>query len=246
MQSPAWFDSLYLKRLVGSSRGRAFLLSSLAEAEEADEGGVFDNLLARVDDPALGKLVRRHRDDEARHAKMYRACVARTGVTPLPVPSELRIVERIDRLLGGFSAGFAAGKYGVMEAYLLLQVIEERGVQQFARVAQALDGVDPESATVVRTIVVDEERHVLYARAISRRYAPDAATLERELRRFRAAEEQAFIESGRAFLQFVDAHDLLAVRGPERLLWRGLAMLSRQPAPLAHRESPHAGQTSPA
>lgn len=226
MKPPAWLDSLYMKRLVSNPRGRAFLLSSLAEAEEADEGGVFDNLLARVDDPELGKLVRRHRDDEARHAELYRGCLARTGITPVPVPKELRIIDRIDRNLGGFGASFVAGDTGVMEAYLLLQVIEERGVREFAKIANALDEVDPESASVVRSIVRDEERHVLYAKAISRRYAPDEATLARELDRFRHAEERAFQDHGVVFLRFVQDHDLLGVRGPERLLWKTLAMVA--------------------
>src|SRR5260221_9973543 len=86
----------YLKRLMSAPRGRAFMLDFMVYAEEADELGLFGALLASVDDPALGELVRRHRDDEQRHAAMLKECVARVGLPARPVPSELRIVERID------------------------------------------------------------------------------------------------------------------------------------------------------
>jgi hypothetical protein len=68
-------------RLLGSPRGRAFHLSWMAHAEEADEG-VFDRLLARVDVPELNRMVAIHANDEKRHADLLRQCVARVGVAP--------------------------------------------------------------------------------------------------------------------------------------------------------------------
>jgi hypothetical protein len=218
-----WLDQLYLRRLVASPRGRSFLLSFMADAEESDEKGVFDHLLARVDDPELHKMVRVHRDDEKRHAEMLRACVVRQGVPAFAVPPELRVVDRIDRLLGGLAAKFVGDERGVMEAYVLLQVIEERAVRQFPGIVRALRPVDPASADTVARVVRDEERHVRYARAISRRYAPDEATLGRTLRRFREVEERAYAAHGRAFAAAVAERDLLTVRGPERFFWRALS-----------------------
>jgi rubrerythrin len=216
--------SLYLARLMRAPRGRAFMLSFMVQAEEADEAGVFDALLARVDDPELRKMVRIHRDDETRHAAMLKECLARLAVNPKPIPAELRVVERIDRHLG-IADKFVGGKTGIMEAYLLLQVIEERGVRQFPRIAGAMRPYDPESASVIERITHDEERHVRYARAISRRYAPDDETLEQTLRRFRRAEARAFVEHTRAFLAFATRHNLDDTRGPERLFWRAIVAL---------------------
>ena len=62
----------FLDRIAASPRGRAFLLQFLVNAEEADEVGVFDQLLARIDDPQLHKLAQKHRDDEDRQARVVR------------------------------------------------------------------------------------------------------------------------------------------------------------------------------
>ncbi len=216
-------DAFFLSRVVASPRGRAFLLDFMADAEDSDERKVFDTLLARVDDPELHELVRIHRDDELRHAALLRACVARQGVTPDPTPDELHILDRIDRDLGGFVDAFLADRQGVMEAYVLLQVVEERAVLQFPLIVRALAGVDPESAAVLARIVRDEERHVKYAIAISRRYAPDPETLAGTLARVRAVEASAFEAHNRALMRHVARHELLAVPRPARLIWRALA-----------------------
>src|SRR5437899_9789309 len=86
-------------RLIGSPRGRAFHLSWMAHAEEADEG-VFDRLLARVDVPELNRMVAMHANDEKRHAALLRQCVARGGVLPEPVPEDPHYIEQIRRLSG--------------------------------------------------------------------------------------------------------------------------------------------------
>jgi len=91
----------------------------------------------------------------------------------------------------------------------MLQVVEERGVRQFPMVAAALGRVDPESAGVVAAIIRDEQRHVGYARAISRRYAPDPASLEQVLGLCREVEARAFAENERAYLRFAVEHELL-------------------------------------
>ena len=227
---------LYLGRLLRSPRGRAFMLHFMVQAEEGDELGVFDALLARVDDPELNKLVKVHRDDETRHAAMLRECLARLeakGVEPEPVPPELHVVARIGHHAGSLGESFVDGRATVMEMYLLLQVIEERGVRQFPKIARAMRPFDPESAAVIDRITRDEERHVKYAKAISRRYAPNEETLERELARFRTAEKRAFEENGHALLAFATQRSLDDSRGLERLAWRVLATF-REPQAPAH------------
>src|SRR5689334_5563865 len=108
MKNPiaSFFDSRFLSRLVATPRGRAFLLSYMADAEESDEAGVFEALLERVDDPALNKLVKRHMDDEAKHAEMLKARVRATGAGMQRVPAELSVVPRLDDMLGGVGKEF--------------------------------------------------------------------------------------------------------------------------------------------
>lgn len=220
-----WLDSLFLKRLVATPPGRAFLLNFMADAEVSDEGMVFDELLSRVDDPVLHRMVRVHGDDEKRHYAMLRACVDKTGVVPGPVPSELRIANEMDRQLGGIALSFVEGRGSVMEAYVLLLVLEERAVRQFPHIARALAAVDPESAEVVAEVLRDEQRHVLYARAISKKFAPDAATLDAAVTHFRDVERRVYAEHGRAMMRHAVRHGLLDVRGAERLFWRAMAAL---------------------
>lgn len=233
---PTILDTRFGDRLFASRRGRAFMLGFMADAEDSDERGVFDTLLARVGDPQLHKMIKIHRDDEIRHAEMLRRCVARVGIVPAAVPAELRIVPYLERSLGSVAERFLDEDAGVMEAYVFLQVVEERAVLQFPRFADALRPYDAASAAVIDEIVEDERRHVKYAKAISKRYAPDAATLERTLARFRAAEERATLEHGAAFLTYALDQGLLAIGRAEELFWRAFARLARLEIPPVLRE----------
>ena len=211
------------------------MLSFMADAEDSDERGVFDTLLERVDDPQLHKMIRIHRDDEIRHAEILRKCVARVGVVPAAVPAELRVVPYVERSLGSVAERFLDDKAGVMEAYVFLHVLEDRAVLQFPRFANALRPYDPESAIAIDGIAEDERRHVKYARAISKKYAPDEATLARTLAQFRAAEEKAYVEHGSAFLEYAVDEDLLAIGRAEKLFWKGMAIVANRTGPRAHR-----------
>jgi hypothetical protein len=219
----------FLDRLAASPRGRAFLLQFLVSAEEADEVGVFDELLGRIEDPELHRVAKRHRDDEERHGLLFRECVARQGVDPADIPTAPNVIAFIDHELGGFGAKFVEGRRTVMEAYLLLQVIEERGVTTYPLFANALDPYDAASAAVVRSIARDEERHVMYAKAVSKRYAPNPGALESTLRSFREAEARAFDRHGRAFLACAVDTRVLDVGALERIGWRMLVALGGRP-----------------
>jgi hypothetical protein len=219
----------FLDRLAATPRGRAFLLQFLVGAEEADEIGVFDQLVARIDDPQLNKLAFKHRADEERHAALFKACVARQGVDVASLPVAPSVIAFIDEELRGFGAKFVAGKRSVMEAYVLLQVIEERGVAQYPWFAAALERYDPASASVVWQVARDEENHVRYAKAISRRYARSSYALDATLQEFRAAEERAIERHGRAFLACAVDARLLDVGRAEQLGWQLLVMLGGRP-----------------
>ena len=217
----------FLDRLAASPRGRAYILAFLAGAEEADEVGVFDHLLARVDDPELQRMVRRHRDDELEHGARFHACVARQGLAA-PPPEAPNVIGYIDRELGGFGDAFVADDRSVMEAYVLLQVIEERGVLQYPIIARAMAKYDPHCANEIMEIVADEHRHIKYAIAISRRYADSDAVLADTLVRLRAAEARAFEAHGRAFFVHAIEHGMLATSWVEGMMWRALAALERR------------------
>jgi rubrerythrin len=222
------FDGrFFFSRLFATPRGRAFFLSTMADAEESDEAGVFDALLERVDDPKLHKMVRRHADDETRHAELLRgrvrAIVEQHGIDMPAPPPGLGIVPLLDEMLGGLAEKFVAKERSVMDAYVLLEVVEDRAVQEFPRVAEALEPFDPESAAVVRSIWEDEKRHVLYARAINKRYAPDADALSRALAKMRKVEKRAFDAHGAHILRHVLAENLLEVPFAERMFFRAIA-----------------------
>jgi rubrerythrin len=217
-------DNRFLACLVATHRGRAYLMNALTDAEEADEQGVFDKLIADVCDPTLKKVVRRHRDDETRHGAMMTACLARSGFARVPNPDHLRIVPYIARALAdGDGDSYLAGKSGVFEAYLFLRVLEERAVAMYPKFAAAFEPYDQQTAEVVRQIATEEQRHVKYAHAICRAYAPDEVTHAHKLAKFRDAEARAFAKHGRAVIRHVLAHNLIDVSFPERALWRAIS-----------------------
>jgi rubrerythrin len=223
MQQPKHLVQRYLDTLVSTPRGRAHILMQASDAEQNGEGEFFTALLERVDDRELQKMIRVHAADEVRHAGMFREAAERQGV-PLPeVPQELQLLDRLDAALGGFMDRVIHDRVGVMEAYLLLQVIEERAVTQFAIFEPTFRRVDPKSADVFAAIARDEERHLKYCQAISRRYSPDEFTRARTLRRYRQLEARVFAETGRANMRHILGHDLLEVGWLEKLGWRALA-----------------------
>ena len=222
----------FLDRLLATPRGRAWVLWQASEAESSDEGRFFDLLLARVDDPELHRMIGRHQADETRHAELFAGCAERTGAPRPAIPAELKLLDRLDRALGGFFESFEADRRSVMEAYIMLQVVEERAVTQFAALEPAFRRRDPHAADVIRSVAADEERHLKYCRAISRRYAPDEATHAAELRRVRDVESRVFAEHSRASMRYALENEL--VRGPrlETWLWRGLLALGERRQPV--------------
>jgi len=225
MDANAWVSERYMRALARSPRGRAWLLDFLAGAE-VDEYGVFDTLIARVDDPELARLVRRHRDDEIRHYNLLSECVVRGRVKPPPVLPEHSLSARLDEALGGFWSTFQSGRAGVMEAYVILQLLEELSVAIYPQVIAAIAPYDPKTARVIESVLRDEERHVKYARAVSRRYAPDVVTLERTVRETRAVLERVSLEHNLATLRYAVDNDLLETPLVERMFWKAAARVA--------------------
>lgn len=223
----------YMDRLIASRVGRAHVLNQAAFAEDSDEGQVFEALLSQIDDPALQKMVRIHAADETRHAEMFREALARNGFEPWDVGPELSLIARLDAALGGFFDGFLEREHPVMDAYLLLQVIEERAVTQFSAMQPAFAEHDPPTAALLESIAADEERHLKYCVAISRRYAPDSNTATARLAELRQVESVVYAELSRANMKHTLANDMLAIGRLEKRIWSSaLGLLERRDRPM--------------
>jgi len=217
---------LFLNDLFSTARGRAYVLAQAADAESTGEGRIFEVLLDHVREPDLLRMVKKHRDDEIRHAAMYGACRDRQGASLPHIPAELRLIDKIDEHIGRFRKGgerfFEATVFDdryVMESYLFLQVLEERAVQEFELLADELWRFDRKSANVVVEIEADERRHLRYCHAISKRYAPSMVDLSKTLSQFRQAEALAYQEHARDSLAFILDNGFLSSRA-KTLIWR--------------------------
>ena len=187
----------FLHQLVATAPGRQHLLSISVDAEEGDESGIFDQLAGLVDDPAVRRIVERHRDDEVRHAQLFRDCLTRLGLEKQPTPDAIRIIRQVGESTGR-PEGVALTRDDIPATYALLLAIEERGVEQFPFIAAAFDTVDPETAEVYRRVARDERGHVKYCQSIGRRYAGDDDTWDALVDDARAIEADAFLHVGLA------------------------------------------------
>jgi rubrerythrin len=208
----------FTRRLCSTNEGRAHVLALVADAESAGEGQIFDRALSRVEDEDLQRLIRKHRADEVRHGELLRERLARTGIAA-HAPPELRLLDRLDRAVGGLLDRPIDGARGVMDAYLLLQVVEERALFSYPIIVEALRPHDPGSAATFEVVLDDEQRHLKYCHAISRRYAPSEEARLSTLARFRSAEARAFKDNQLANADYVIARGWMG-RGLAGLGWR--------------------------
>jgi rubrerythrin len=208
---------LMFRALVSHAEGRAFVLSLMVAAEEGDEAGVFDEMARRAGDPELERLIRRHQDDERRHAALYRACLSRNGLEMLPIPDDLLIIRQVTREAGHVFASDgapeSARRRDVMETYALLLAIERRGVERFPVIGAEFRRLgDHETADTFDQVTEDERRHTKYCEAIGRRFSADEGEWGRAVARYRDVERRAFRRTGAATFAYI-------VRGG--LFWPG-------------------------
>lgn len=234
----------FMKQLLKSRKGRAHFLTQVADAENNDEGKVFEALKERAkSDPELQRLVARHAADEERHAELLAARAAATGLAPPTVPESLKLLHRLDEALGGFFARPLETDEEVMRMYLLLQVIEERAVTQFPLFKQGIEAADPETAKVFEQIEADEERHLKYCQAIAKRYAPSAEVHEQTLQHFRRVEAKVFAQNTIRNLRYALENGLLEVPAWQRAVWRVIGFAAGLIAP--SRPTPFMGLPVP-
>src|SRR5882672_8623461 len=90
----------FMRQMLKNPRGRVHFLTQLADAENNDEGRVFEALKERAkSDPQLHKMVSRHASDEERHAELLLGRARATGLPSPVVPESLKILHRLDEAL---------------------------------------------------------------------------------------------------------------------------------------------------
>ena len=217
----------FLGSLLASPQGRAYMLTQAGIAETTDEGAVFDHVAKRVADGELQRMVKKHAEDEERHAALFFGCADRQGVGRPEIPGNLRVLELLDARIGVFGRAVETDQ-DVMDSYLVLQVIEERAIEQFSMVEPVMRRFDVRTADVLAGISKDEERHLLYCRAITKRYAPSEAVRESRLAELREAEAAAFREHQQNGVKYILGRDDLLTPAA-RLFWRAaMEVLSRR------------------
>lgn len=222
----------FVERLVSTPKGRAHILAVCADGESNGEGQVFDRALAKADDPEVAQLIKRHAADEVRHAKLFQEQVDRQGVGQPHVPDRVKLVDNLDRALGGVMDRPIEKREDIMHMYLILQVIEERAITQFAVMERAFRAFDPTAADVFVEIARDEERHLKYCHAIAKRYRPDEATHFATLAHIRRVEGEVYARTSAANSTWALDRGLVHFGPVERLFWRGLGAVSgRRPIP---------------
>lgn len=198
----------FLNSLLSTPRGRAHMLTQAALAESDDEGALFEHIATRVGDAELARMVKKHGEDEQRHASLFFGCADRQGVGRPEVPEELRILNVLKEHVDALTRPVESDA-DVMEVYLVLQVIEERAIEQFSLIEPVMRRHDPRTADVLRGVAKDEERHLRYCHAISARYAPSAEIKDARLAELREIEAHAFREHQSKMLQYTLDRELL-------------------------------------
>src|SRR4051812_19354298 len=179
---------LFMRRLVATGAGRAHLLTLVADSERNDEGRIFTALERYADEPWLARVVRRHSEDEARHAALLEARIVANGAGRPKLPERLDLLRQLDRALDGVMSRPISSREDVMRAYLLLQVVEERAVSQLPLFIEAFAEVDPETSATFAVLLRDEQRHLGYCHAVARRCAPSLAVHDQTLKHLREVE----------------------------------------------------------
>jgi sphingolipid 4-desaturase/C4-monooxygenase len=209
---------VFLRQLVSTPKGRAWLFGMLTDVEGGDESRIFEALEAAAPDLELKRMIGRHAADERRHAELLEALAAATGEPRVVIPPSVNLLRRLDGVLGVFSAPIAT-PVDAMRAYALLQVLEERICAQYAMYVEALSGIDDGAAAVLAGILADEERHIRYCKAVCGRLTPSPAVLAETLHHFRAVEAWAFAQNSHAAMKAVLEAGVLAQPPAVRLFW---------------------------
>jgi hypothetical protein len=219
-------DSAIRGRIFAQPAAKAFALCAYADAESGGEGRFFDLALAHVTDPRLRRMIKRHRDDEDRHAALFAARREALGLPAHVVPAHLKTVELLSAACDDLLDRPVRGDTDVAEAYALLFVVEERALLLFGRSAAVCRALgDADTAALFDRIGEDERRHLKYCEVIGREMVGEASFAAR-VTRLRAIEARVYAAQSRAVVRH------MLDRGWLTLPWwlGGLVRLRTQPA----------------
>src|SRR6185436_14033400 len=169
MNADAFDQQMIYNMLAQTPGGQQLLLNMAIAGEEDEESLIYSQVNQHIDDAELKNLSLRHHDDEMRHAKLFRACLDRLGLDCIELPDELRILRGVHRT-GEYFNGVQSDD-DIVNAYAMLFVIQQRGIEDYALTANAFDPVDPQTAEVYRSIINDERHHLNVCTTIGTRYA---------------------------------------------------------------------------
>jgi hypothetical protein len=212
-QMHRWF----LRELLSTARGRAFVLTQASELAAAATRRILVPPPTGAWDAPLDTMIARHRSDELRHAALCGECAARQGAPPLEIPSALRHLDAIEPRLDAVP-GRDETPVGRL---LVVQVLEERAIQDLRALASALRPFDPRSAGIMVEIAATERRHLREYEAAVRASVPARDVTARLLSELRRAEALAYREHTRACVDYLVAHGFVGSR-TKQLLWRGV------------------------
>jgi rubrerythrin len=220
-------SELFMNQVAETKEGRAWILTQMADAE-GGEGGelqVFEALEAYVDDEKLQKMITIHKDDELRHEALFRERVAALGVPSPIIPREQKLLLRLDDAVQIFKKPIASDA-AVLDAYLVLLVVEERATAQFAMTKRVFEKRgDHETARVLDEVERDEARHLKYCHAITKRYAANESERQKRIDEIRTLEARIFLENGRGNVRYALERGFIQ-SAPWRAFWKTLQALT--------------------
>jgi hypothetical protein len=212
-----------------------FAYSAYVDTESAGENQVFERALKRSTDPEIGRLIRRHQEDEIRHAALLDEHRIALGLAKFDIPPHLKMVDVLSAAAGGVLDAPMDSDADIVAAYALLYVVEERAVEVFGRSVDVLEETgDLASARLFRSIGADERRHLKYCRAVGRKYAGSDEAFDREVDRFRDVEARVYGQVSRGFMKHMLVNGLISFPSVLGLGLRALMSLAdavRLPAP---------------
>lgn len=157
----------FYKLVVRHPEAHRRFLSLYVAGEERSEIGPLLLLHKALPPCALRGMLRRHLQDEGRHARMFRKRIDDLGGKLYPIPRELETVEHFRR---GTSLGVVfelplaelrKPEY-IIQILLFNSVIEEFVLTNFMAHAEAAGTEDPRTYFMLMDIIADEVRHVIY------------------------------------------------------------------------------------
>ncbi|MBT3584218.1 MAG: ferritin-like domain-containing protein [Halobacteriovoraceae bacterium] len=204
-----YLNVLFMRQNLSDRKGLTYLFSQLADAESSNGGEIkiFEQLIDYVQDPGLKKVLAVHKADEERHEKMFLHYIELMGTNPITLGDDQRVLSLLERELGLLKRPVKCDE-DVVQLILLLQVIEERAIQEFEALKVAFEK-DLVIVNLLETIIKDERKHLVYCQKVATFYQQDSQKIEQTLNRFRKIEEYCYRQLSANHMTYCMQEDLI-------------------------------------